>query len=134
MKGAVAATFQLIYALFLIVVGTVGLFCVRWELQVLYGLDLAQVGDAASFVSQYRFLKAVELAFGVFAFLQRREILAGGVECLIFLIGLAAGILARSLAWVSDGTPNPVFLLFMAFEIVTLLLVWAHTSRDPDQS
>jgi NADH:ubiquinone oxidoreductase subunit K len=134
MTSALATLFQLVYALFLMAVGAVGMFYTAWELPALYGLDPAAAADPATFLSQYHFLKAVEFGLGLFGVLMRREILAGGVETLIFQGAVLAGIVARGWAWFSHGAPSTMFIAFLVIEVLTFVFIWLHTSRDPDQS
>lgn len=131
MIGALASILQLVYAAFLIAVGAFGMFFLHWELAMFYGLgpESFQGTDGATLLNQFRFLKAIELTFGVFCLIYRRDILAGGLACTIFLTGLALGAFARGSSWVFDGTPHTAFIWFLIAEIVIFCVVWLNARR-----
>lgn len=134
MTAALATLLQFGYSLVFLAVGAVGIFCTGWELRTTYGFDPAALTDPASFLGQYQFLKAVEFGMGLFGLLMRREILSKGVENLIFQAVVLSGVIARLAAWISYGTPKPVFILIMLLEALTFVFIWLHVSRDPDQA
>jgi hypothetical protein len=72
---------------------------------LLTGLDLDQVpADAeANLLSQYRFLRAIELGFGVFTLMNRHEIFENVGYNALFLSIMAAGVAARLLSLALDG-------------------------------
>jgi hypothetical protein len=123
------------YSLMLIGIGFAGVFVADWELARVFGLGPAALAGphAADFLNQYRFLKAVEAAFGLFCLVHRRDILAGGPSSVTFLAGCALGVFARAWSWRVDGTPRPVFLVFLGLEAATLLLVWRQARSGRDQ-
>lgn len=133
MIGPLASLLQLLYALFLAGVGAWGIFFLDWEMAALYGLGPEAFDGiaGATLRNQFRFLKAVELTFGIFALVCRRDILAGGLHCTIFLAGVALGAFARALSWVLDGTPLPVFQAFLLAEVAIFLVVWLNARRAP---
>ena len=45
------------------------------------------------------------------------------------LLIVAAGVVARTIAWVADGTPDPAFLVFLALELLVLVVVALHLAR-----
>jgi len=114
------------YALMLVGIGAGGIFVAGWELPRVFHVDLAamEAQARATLLNQYRFLKALELAFGLFCVCYRRAIFRRRHDLRVFLAGLSAGVAARLGSWLFDGTPRPVFLVFMALELVTGLLVW----------
>jgi hypothetical protein len=118
------------YALMLVGVGASGTMIASWELARVFGVDLSAMGEQerATLLNQYRFLKAVELAFGLFCVCYQREIFRRGRALRVFLAGLSAGVIARMGSWLVDGRPRAVFLVFMMLEGVTGVLVW-HASR-----
>jgi hypothetical protein len=118
------------YALMLVGVGASGILIAPWELARVFGVDLSAMGEQerATLLNQYRFLKAVELAFGLFCVCYRREISRRGRALRVFLAGLSAGVIARMGSWLADGTPRAVFLVLMMLELATGVLVW-HASR-----
>jgi hypothetical protein len=136
MIGALTTVFQFTYALTLFCVGIYGVFYAEWEMAHFYGIaqPALREPEGATFIGQIRFLKAAECGLGLFGLLLRREIVAGGVESLIFTAALGLAIAARLIGWVADGRPEAMFLWFLAFEAVTFLLLVVHTSRAPDQA
>jgi hypothetical protein len=117
------------YGLMLLVVGAVGIFSARWELNRLFGIDLGEIGSGASFANQYSFLKGVELGAGSFCLLLRRDILAGGAAGKAFIVLVAGGVFARALAWALEGRPSVVFIIFLLLEVL-VLVVYLLRPRD----
>jgi hypothetical protein len=75
---------------------------------VLIGLDLDELPAAvrANHMSQYRFLRAIELGFGLWAFIHRDDIHKVRAANRLFLFTMAAGVAARGIAVVTDGSPR----------------------------
>ena len=119
------------YVLMLIGVGASGTLIARWELRTVFDVPLDGFTELvqATLLNQYRFLKAIELAFGIFCLVYRREIFDRTTMHRVFLAGLFAGVAARLGSWLIDGTPKPVFLMFAVLELVTGLLVWLVVAR-----
>jgi len=128
MIGPIATTLQLIYALFLVAVGAYGVFYLHWELAYFYGIDADTLTgrNGATLLNQFRFLKAIELTFGLYCLLFRRDIMAGGLACTLFLSGLGLGFFSRGLSMVLDGRPHGAFVFFMVAEIVIFVVVWLN--------
>ncbi|MFV9614565.1 MAG: DUF4345 family protein [Gammaproteobacteria bacterium] len=126
-----AILFQLGYSLMLIGVGVAGIFYAPWELISIFKLDAnwLQSSEAVTFLNQYRFLKAVEVGFGLFCLFYRREILDGGISSVLFLSGCMLGIFARSWSWYYDGRPSDMLITFLVLESITFVLVWAYARR-----
>ena len=108
------ATFALFYGYvgLLIVAGVSGIVFAEVDLPLLSGLDLDQVPAAAeaNLLSQYRFLRAIELGFGVFALMHRHEIFENVRYNALFLSIMAAGVAARLLSLALDGKPSAAML------------------------
>jgi hypothetical protein len=113
------------YALMLVGVGASGIFIADWELSRIFQVPLSDMGalQRATILNQYRFLKSIEFAFGLFSLLYREEIFRVAKFNRLFLIGVFAGVGARSLAIVLDGVPHWAFLAFLALELATGVLV-----------
>jgi len=131
MIGVLASVLQLIYAVFLVGVGALGLFYLQWELSTFYGLTTNdfQGKDGATLLNQFRFLKSIELTFGIFSLIYRRDILSGGLNCTIFLTGLALGAFARASSWVFDGTPHSSFLFYLFAEVIIFSVIWLNAKQ-----
>lgn len=113
------------YTLMLIGVGGSGILIARWELPQIFSVDLPAMGQApaATLLNQYRFLKSIELASGLFCWLYRDRIWAGGEARALFLAGVLAGCTARALSIAMDGVPHWAFLVFLALELACALLM-----------
>lgn len=120
------------YALMLVGVGASGMLVAGWELPTVFAIDLNAMGDPqrATLLNQYRFLKAVELAFGIFCIAYRREIFLRPRDLHVFLGGLSAGVAARLGSWIVDGRPHLAFIVFMALELATGVLVWIAARQE----
>ena len=85
---------------------------------------------AATVLSQHRFLRAMEVAFGAFALRDREAIHTQGRANALFLSALGSGIGVRALGVAAgDGTPGPGPIAFASSEVVVLAVVFAHTRR-----
>jgi Domain of unknown function (DUF4345) len=120
MIGPLANILQLLCTLILIGLGARGMFWPDWS-----------AGDSAATAMhhQLRFLNAILLTFGLFSLVYRKDILAGGLNCTIFLTGLFLGAFARAVSWVLDGTPLTASQLFLLFQTVTFLFVWLNARK-----
>ena len=133
--GPVASVVQLLYALFLVCVGAWGIFFLDWEMARFYGLSGADVDgvQGATLRNQFRFLKAIELAFGLFGLIYRRDILMGGLAGTVFMTGIALGAFARALSWMLDGTPDGAFQTFLWLEIFVFIVMWLNARESADR-
>lgn len=77
----------------------------------------------STLLNQYRFLKAMELGFGVFSVVLHREIFAVPRFHVLFLVVLFAGAAACLLSRAVDGRPHAAFISFTVLELATGLLV-----------
>ncbi|MFA9443757.1 DUF4345 family protein [Egicoccus sp. AB-alg6-2] len=118
------------YVLLLIAAGAWGIVGARVDLPWLLGVHLEALPDRAraDLLSQYRFLRAMELAFGLFALRFRREIFTAGVHNGLFLFGMGAGVVARLWSLAADGRPSILMLLFLGWELVGVCVI-AVTTR-----
>lgn len=122
------------YTLMLLVVGAGGMLIAPWELRTVFGLPLDTLPDIveATLLNQYRFLKSIEFAFGIFCLAWRHAIFSHGQAHTVFVVGVFFGVSARLGSWVVDGRPHTAFLIFAALELITVLLVaWVVRRRIP---
>lgn len=119
------------YVLMLLIVGASGVFIAEWELQHIFKVRLDDMDGLAraTILNQYRFLKSVEFAFGLFSLLCRDEIFRLPKLNRVFLIGLFGGVAARLLAIVLDGMPHWAFLAFLVLELATGVLVLIQSKK-----
>lgn len=119
------------YVLMLLGVGGSGIVIAEWELTHIFAVRLDDMDKLAraTILNQYRFLKSVEFAFGLFAAWCSWEIFCVHKYNRIFLIGLFGGVAARTLAIALDGVPHWAFLVFLALELVTGVLVLIESKK-----
>ncbi len=117
------------YVLTLIAAGAFGMLLARLDVRYLLGLDLNQLSPltAATTMSQYRFLRAIEVGFGAFAFTFRNEIFGDRIFNRLFLSVMACGVASRVLGLIFDGSPSVPMLFFLSFELVGIVLIFAYT-------
>jgi hypothetical protein len=125
------ATFVLFYGyvVALVVAGAWGIVFAEVDLSHLIGLDLDQVpaNAEANLLSQYRFLRAIEVGFGVFALMHRHEIFENVRYNKLFLSIMGAGVAARLLSLALDGKPSAVMLFFLVFELAGVIVIFSYT-------
>lgn len=105
------------------------MFGARIDQRILFGLDLTPLGatTTASLLSQYRFLRAIELGFGLFAIVFRKQIYTIQTFNYLFLFTMSIGVLARVASFVLDGWPRRIFYFFLVFEAVGAAVIFLHT-------
>lgn len=131
----VASVLQFCYSAMLVVVGAVGIFTPRWEFASIYGIDSSMwsLATQATMFNQYRFLKSVELGAGLFCLAYRQAILSGERAAALFLALVLLGVSARSIAWIVDGRPAPLFIAFLVLEALVFIAVALHLWFDDDR-
>ncbi len=125
----------LAYGLFYVYVGTLilagawGIVGARLDQRLLFGLSLHELDrvTAASLLSQYRFLRAVELGFGLFALIYRVEIFTVPAYNRLFLTIMTLGVLTRVFSLAVDGLPRPVFFVFLLTEAAGVVAIYAYS-------
>ena len=97
----------------------------------LEGAVLARVAvpdDAnADLLNHYRFLRALELCFGVAALVFWRRIFSERTPNLLFLTAMATGVAGRLFSLTVDGPPGPFVLSVLVFELAALALIVVAT-------
>jgi hypothetical protein len=121
--------FFFVYVALLIVAGAWGMVGARVDMWVLLRLHLNDLPDrtAANLLSQYRFLRAIEIGFGVFALTHWRRIYSIRTYNRLFLSVMAAGVAARLLSLGLDGGPSSWMYLFLGWELVGVVLIFLAT-------
>lgn len=117
------------YVLLLIAAGAWGIVGARTDMRLLLDVPVEALPPRAraDLLSQYRFLRAMELGFGLFALRFRREIFGTGVHNTLFLVGMGAGVAARLWSLAADGRPGVPMLLFLGWELVGLCAIGVTT-------
>lgn len=115
----------------LLVAGAWGIVGARLDQRLLFGfsLDGLEPVTVASLLSQYRFLRAVELGFGLFAFTYRTEIFAVPAYNRLFLTIMTLGVLTRLLSLAVDGLPRPIFYVFLFTEAAGVVAIYVYSRR-----
>ena len=121
--------FFFVYVALLIVAGAWGMVGARVDMWVLLRLHINDLPDrtAANLLSQYRFLRAIEIGFGAFALTRWRRIYSIRTYNRLFLSVMAAGVAARLLSLGLDGGPSWWMYLFLGWELVGVVLIFLAT-------
>jgi hypothetical protein len=117
------------YVATLILAGAWGIVGARLDMSILLRLHLGDLPDraATNLLSQYRFLRAIELGFGLFALRFWREIYRVASYNRLFLVTMTCGVGARVLSLVADGSPSIWMDAFLGFELVGVALIFFAT-------
>lgn len=117
------------YVALLIAAGAWGIVGARVDMHFLLRLDphTLPARTQANLLGQYRFLRALELGFGLFALRWWRSIYRLRAYNRLFLATMAGGVGARLLSLAADGTPSWWMDVFLAWELVGVVLVFAST-------
>jgi hypothetical protein len=117
------------YVVILVVAGAWGVVGARVDMHLLLRVHLGDLPHRAqaNLLSQYRFLRAIELGFGLFALRYWREIFRQRSYNQIFLIAMACGVGARLLSLALDGLPSVWMDVFLGYELVGLALIFLYT-------
>ena len=128
----VSLVFFFVYVALLIVAGAWGIVGARFDMRVLLQLHIHDLPDrtAANLLSQYRFLRAIELGFGVFALTSWRRIYSVRSFNRLFLSVMAAGVAARLVSLGLDGTPSWWMFVFLGWELVGVVLIFLATRSN----
>jgi len=97
--------------------------------RVVLNLDINALSETtrANVLTQYRFLRAMELGYGLFAIGFRKEIFSVKKFNALFLIIMLAGVLARVVSLIDDGSPSWLFYFFMIYEGVGVIIIYLYT-------
>jgi len=118
------------YAGLCVVAGGGGAAFGRADISLISGFDAhaeLPASAAATLLSQHRFLRAMELGFGLFSLYERDRIHTDVPTNRLFLSLMGAGIAARVIARVVDGRPRANAYVFGGLELVGLTLIFTHT-------
>lgn len=97
-----------------------------WDMKVMFSIDLGQLSpdSATNLMSQYRFLRALELGFGIVSILFVGRIFSEESYWRLFLMVMGLGVLARVFSWCFDGNPNLLTKFFLFYEAIGWLIIW----------
>ncbi|MBT1686013.1 DUF4345 family protein [Dawidia soli] len=80
-------------------------------------------------ISQYRFLRALELGYGLFAVLFTKEIFTHKTFNGLFLLIMFSGVLARGVSLIIDGSPSWLFYFFLIYELLGVVVIYLYTRK-----
>jgi hypothetical protein len=117
------------YVATLVAAGAWGIVGARVDMPVLLRLHLGTLPAraAANLLGQYRFLRAIELGFGLFAVVFHRQIFRVRSYNRLFLSVMACGVGARLLSLAADGSPSFWMYIFLATELAGVVLIFLST-------
>ena len=125
------------YCLFLVIIGGIlGLFVPKWgpmRFEVYATAVFKANMDATSMASalnQYRFMKSLEFAFGLFGLLFVKEIFSVKKFNYYFLGIMFLGTFERVLSYVVDGTPRPAYIMFIGIEFAFWLIMFLYSRKS----
>ena len=100
-----------------------------FDFRQLFDLDLNDLSNYSKInvLSQYRFLRAIEMGFGMFSFYFANQIFSKREFNSLFLVIMGSGILARLTSLIVDGQSNSLNMSFMIYEIVALIIIVIYT-------
>jgi len=99
-----------------------------WDFNFLFLLDTKSLNDfqRINLLSQYRFLRGLELGFGIFSFYFFKKIFSEIAFHKLFLTIMGLGILARIASWFFDGNPGLLTKFFLFYEAVGWCFILAY--------
>ena len=99
-----------------------------WDFDFLFSLDVKTLSnfERTNLLSQYRFLRGLELGFGIFALYFFKKIFSEIVFHRLFLTIMGLGILARLFSWIFDGNPSILTKFFMIYEAIGWCFIFGY--------
>jgi hypothetical protein len=103
-----------------------------WDFATLFQFQINDLNDfeRINILSQYRFLRALELGLGIFALTFSKEIFTQRKFNAVFLSIMGIGILARVVSWIVDGNPGLLTKFFMFYEALGWVLIFAYSKSS----
>lgn len=100
-----------------------------YDFKLLFHQDINAFSDSfrINLLNQYRFLRAVEMGFGLFALLFTQEIFTIEKFNTLFLLVMGAGIISRLISFVADGYPNAIMFFFLGFELIGFIFISTYS-------
>ncbi len=107
-----------------------------YDFDLLFSLDPHSLNEQVriNLLSQYRFLRALELGFGLFAIFFVNKIFEEKTFNMLFIFIMGSGIMARIVSWLMDGTPNMLAQTFMFYELLGWIVIFSHTKTIRSQN
>ncbi|MTI23155.1 DUF4345 domain-containing protein [Fulvivirga sp. RKSG066] len=104
----------------------------EFDFRMLFKLDTDTLTSYSqiNLISQYRFLRALELGYGIFSLMFYREIFTEKKFNYLYLWIMLSGALARIVAIAIDGMPSTLFMFFLIYELLGVIVIFAYTNRQ----
>lgn len=104
------------------------------DFQYLLRLDIDTLSQDTrnTLLSQYRFLRAIEFGFGLWAFYFTKRIFTEKPFNRLFLYIMLGGIVARIIGIVVEGIPSYAMLAFMIYELIAIIFIFIYTKMRID--
>ena len=102
-----------------------------FDFRLLFNFELNNLPDfqRINMLSQYRFLRAIELGFGIFSLLFVKNIFSEIKFNRLFIFIMGAGVLSRITSIVIDGSPSGLMYFFLGFEMVGLTVIYFYSRK-----
>lgn len=103
----------------------------NFDYRLLFDFDTQTLPDfqRINMMSQYRFLRAIELGFGIFSLLFVKNIFSEKKLNRFFIFTMSAGVLSRIISIVMDGSPSTLMYFFLGFELIGLLVIYFYSLK-----
>ena len=100
--------------------------------RLLFHLNAHDLPDYSriNMLSQYRFLRAIELGFGIFAVVFVRDIFSDKKFNGLFLFIMASGICARVVSVIAEGSPSVLMYSFLIFELAGVIIIFLYSQKQ----
>ncbi len=101
----------------------------KWDFEFLFNFRIDDLYDfeRINILSQYRFLRAIELGFGIFALTFFKQIFSEKKFNFLFLTIMGLGILARVASWIWDGNPGLLTKFFLFYEAIGWMVIFFYS-------
>ncbi|UII25977.1 DUF4345 domain-containing protein [Fulvivirga maritima] len=103
-----------------------------YDFRFLFDFNLWQIPEnqRTDLLSQYRFLRALELGYGIFSIIFFEQIFKHKLFNRLFLGIMLSGVVARFIAILFDGIPGRLFLFFMTYELLGVIIIFLYTKGN----
>lgn len=104
----------------------------RFDFLWLFHLNTEGLADYAriNMISQYRFLRGIELGYGLFALLFFKPIFHEIKFNWLFLLMMGLGTAGRIVSVVADGPPSSLMYFFLFFELVGIVVISLYSFKN----
>ncbi len=121
------------YVVTLIIAGVWGAFINPYfDHRLLFHLNVHDLNNFSriNMLSQYRFLRAIELGFGVFAVIFVKDIFSDKKFNSLYLFIMASGICARITSIIVEGSPGSLMYCFFLFELTGIIIIFFYSRQQ----